>query len=158
MSVGGSHGCAVTVGGRAECWGSNATAQLGAVTTDSCGQDGAGRPRPCSRVPVPVTGETRFAMTSAGVGHTCGLDEEGFAFCWGANTFGQRGDGLIGEIAAEPIPVVGALRFRAVSVGLNHTCGHAESGELFCWGANDVGQLGTGNLNIGLGPRRVLLR
>ena len=44
-----------------------------------------------------------------------------------------------------PTPVTGGLLFRTVATGADHACGVAEDGRAYCWGANDQGQLGTGD-------------
>ena len=42
------------------------------------------------------------------------------------------------------VPVAGGLRFTAISLGWVHTCALTQSGAAYCWGRNDVGQLGSG--------------
>lgn len=42
-------------------------------------------------------------------------------------------------------PVTGSLRFRALAVGDDFACGITERDRIWCWGANDFGQLGTGS-------------
>ena len=39
------------------------------------------------------------------------------------------------------------LRFEALAVGSYHSCGLTAARELFCWGANTYGKLGTGQEN-----------
>jgi alpha-tubulin suppressor-like RCC1 family protein/uncharacterized protein YjdB len=41
-------------------------------------------------------------------------------------------------------PVAGSLRFRALAVGDDFACGITERDRIWCWGANDFGQLGSG--------------
>jgi alpha-tubulin suppressor-like RCC1 family protein len=41
-----------------------------------------------------------------------------------------------------PATVSGSLNIVAVTAGSDFTCGVAESGDAYCWGANDRGQLG----------------
>ena len=51
----------------------------------------------------------------------------------------------------EPLPPIGALpdvvagghRWRTVNGGLDHSCGLTTDGDVYCWGANAYGQLGT---------------
>jgi alpha-tubulin suppressor-like RCC1 family protein len=43
-----------------------------------------------------------------------------------------------------PQPVVGLSGVKRVVAGEQHTCALVEDGALYCWGAGDVGQLGTG--------------
>jgi serine/threonine-protein kinase len=66
----------------------------------------------------------------------------GVAWCWGANTLGQLGDGS-GLPANEPVRVAGDLSFTSLSVGFQFTCGVA-AGAVWCWGYGGLGQLGDG--------------
>jgi len=40
------------------------------------------------------------------------------------------------------VTVLGGLKFLAASVGIQHTCGLAADSTAYCWGKNDLGQLG----------------
>jgi alpha-tubulin suppressor-like RCC1 family protein len=51
-----------------------------------------------------------------------------------------------------PAQVVGGNLYQSISAGYNHTCGVTNGGQLFCWGANSSGQLGTGNFTAALSP------
>jgi alpha-tubulin suppressor-like RCC1 family protein len=78
-------------------------------------------------VGMPGTGVT------VGNGHSCALDEEGRAWCWGRNGSGQLGDGTT-EDRSTPTPVAGNLRFSQIVAGYSHTCGLALDGSAHCWG------------------------
>jgi alpha-tubulin suppressor-like RCC1 family protein len=78
--------------------------------------------------------------------HACGITDSGEAYCWGWNNNGQLGDGNTGDYFVSidnPVVVSGNHRFVKVSAGSYHTCGLTEGGEVYCWGKNDKGQLGT---------------
>lgn len=44
--------------------------------------------------------------------------------------------------AGEPLMVAGNHNFTSLAVGKYHTCGLTSSGEVWCWGSNERGQLG----------------
>lgn len=132
LHVGGTHTCGLTDMGIVHCWGD-----------DTAGQLGGGRRSPSglSAVPVSVAGTIVFTAVTLGGRHTCGLDADGLAYCWGHNRFGQLGNGSTISVA-EPVPVVGGLIFSSLDAGAVHTCGLTASGTAYCWGYNRWGQLG----------------
>jgi serine/threonine-protein kinase len=85
-----------------------------------------------------------FSKLSVGDGHLCGLTPAGEAFCWGANSQGQLGDGTTTE-RDKPTAVKASQRFTEISVGAGHTCALSADGTAFCWGGNKYGQLGDGS-------------
>jgi alpha-tubulin suppressor-like RCC1 family protein len=87
-----------------------------------------------------------FIQVSAGFDHTCGVTRDYKAYCWGANEFGQLGNGtrIINVGSTTPVAVVGGLSFRHVSVGYQHSCGVTTDGRAYCWGFNFWGQVGDG--------------
>jgi alpha-tubulin suppressor-like RCC1 family protein len=127
--VGGSHACTL-VGGRAVCRGSNDRGQGGSAV-------GSG-----------------FVALASGISHTCALDADGVAMCWGANDGGQLGDGSR-EDRPSPVPVRAELRFESLTAGTAHTCGLASGGLAVCWGENLSGQLGDGTRTDARFPRAV---
>ena len=46
------------------------------------------------------------------------------------------------EFYTSPVRVSDALKFSAIAAGWSHTCAIKTSGETYCWGYNDYGQLG----------------
>lgn len=142
VSAGAAHMCALTSEGRAFCWGAGAEGQLGQGRLADEGE------------PVAVVagaGTTAFTQVSAGAQHTCALDGEGAAWCWGWNPYYQRGNPT-DTATARPVAVVGGVRFAALDAGGNHTCALDASGAAWCWGYNRFGQLGNGTTNTSIGP------
>ena len=87
-------------------------------------------------------GGRTFAQISAGGGHTCAVTAAGAAWCWGANSHHELGAGLEDSTVTAPAPVSGGLTLRLVAAGGAHTCGLTTDSLAYCWGKNDVGQLG----------------
>jgi alpha-tubulin suppressor-like RCC1 family protein len=104
--------------------------------------------------PGTVTGASRDSMTagppwtevSVGASDTCGIRADGSLWCWGANTYGQLGTGEHASRMDVPQPVTRPARggWASVSAGAAHTCATRTNGNLWCWGASTLGQLGTG--------------
>jgi alpha-tubulin suppressor-like RCC1 family protein len=133
VDAGSLHTCGVTLEGLAYCWGDNEFGLLGDGTTTN------------RLTPAAVAGGLRFRQVSAGENfHTCGVTTGNIAYCWGKNFNGLLGDGTSDDLQPAPVAVVGGLRFRQVSAGLNHTCGVTVHNLAYCWGYNGVRQLGDG--------------
>jgi alpha-tubulin suppressor-like RCC1 family protein len=155
VTAGLSYACGVTGSKQAFCWGRNDGGQLGRPTTEVCAEGGL-QDIECGRTPSVTSGSVRLVSLSAGTFHTCGVTDAGAAYCWGSNSLGQLGSGLVGTNSSAPAQVRGPVTFRTVSAGNEHTCGEGLDGALYCWGANQWGQLGTGDLQLWLEPARVV--
>ncbi len=137
MALGDRHAC-LTRQARTLCWGAGTDGQLGIGAT------------PVDTAPTALPDSIDFVALAAGQAHTCGLDAGGAAFCWGSDRDGQLGLGAsaaercgVFPCATRAQPVAGSLRFTALRAGLRFTCGLTDAGKVYCWGLNDVGQLGT---------------
>ncbi len=78
--------------------------------------------------------------------HGCGVAADGVTHCWGWNYFGQLGDGTVGsaeDIFPTPAPVLTDRTFTRVATGMYQSCALEADGKAWCWGLNDMGQLGT---------------
>ena len=131
VSAGIRHVCALAFDWSVHCFGWNRQGELGRGSTSESFQRSN-----------PVSANIRFASISAGV-HTCGLDANGVAYCWGPNNEAQLGSS--GKLSLVPTPVETDLRFKSISAGYLHTCGVATDDKAYCWGSNEIASLGDRN-------------
>jgi alpha-tubulin suppressor-like RCC1 family protein len=83
---------------------------------------------------------------AAGGHHSCVVDDQARVYCWGQNSDGQLGvDPAVTPSSTTPVLVPGLQHVLQVSAGDRHTCAVAADGQVWCWGANDRGQLGNGS-------------
>jgi alpha-tubulin suppressor-like RCC1 family protein len=157
VSTGNVNTCAVRTTGEVECWGSNATLQLGTVADPP----GTGAFSTSSTpIAVPVAGAT--SAVSLGL-HTCAYEPGGIS-CFGWNNQGQLGlpMSMMRDRIATPTPLPLASRPEllaggddlALFFGGGHTCA-AVDGEISCWGWNAHGQLGNGTMRSSEVPSAV---
>jgi alpha-tubulin suppressor-like RCC1 family protein len=130
------HDCALASNGTPRCWGSNSRGQLGIDVSQFLS----------SLTPVEPQGGRLYTALTAGSINTCGLAGTGDGFCWGSNEYGQLGNGATTPNAtANSVPqaVQSPVRFKQIAAASRHACGLGTNGELYCWGRNDLGQLGS---------------
>jgi alpha-tubulin suppressor-like RCC1 family protein len=138
VAAGRTHTCAITDDGKVRCWGSNASGQLSRATT---GVDAVA----ASRLPLLIPGlGGNAAVLGAGGDHTCAARVPGTPRCWGANAQGQLGNGAA-SATGTALDVQGLSgSVVALAAGSTHSCAILDTGNLFCWGSNTLGELGTG--------------
>jgi alpha-tubulin suppressor-like RCC1 family protein len=135
LAAGSRHTCALKNDGTVWCWGRNGSGQLGNGTTATTLMPPA--------APVMGLGAT-VAEVVAGSDFTCARKTDGTLWCWGANRFGQLGDGTTTDRStAVQVSGLGG-QATAVWAGAYHGCARRMDGTLLCWGLNDDGQLGDG--------------
>ena len=142
LAVSGYHSCGVSVTRAKLCWGANCAGEIGNGISGS-GSSNANEP-----IPVTVVGDRVFAALVSGDYHTCGLNLEGYAYCWGYNTSGQLGDGTTSE-RSSPTAVAGLRKYAKIAAGDRHTCAPGTNGTAYCWESNAAGQLGNGTRGDG---------
>lgn len=127
------------------CWGKNNMGQLGDGTTSD------------SNIPVKVRsiGDMKYGKIIdifTAQHHSCVLTQLGSnkkVYCWGSNENGQLGNGPsgVGNYSSVPVEVGGTLAGKDVTSigGTGDVSCAIVSGKIYCWGRNNMGQLGFGN-------------
>ena len=127
------------------CWGKNNMGQLGDGTTSD------------SNIPVKVRsiGDMKYGKIIdifTAQHHSCVLTQLGSnkkVYCWGSNENGQLGNGSsgVGNYSSVPVEVGGTLAGKDVTSigGTGDVSCAIVSGKIYCWGRNNMGQLGFGN-------------
>ncbi len=154
--------CAVPAGADRRCWGLNGSGEIG---------DGTTTDRFASVTSTHLTGATKYDLGGTLVGGlergtTCKVVGGG-AQCWGYNGQGQLGDGtttsstspVVVTYDADPDedevdlqPLTGVTD---VAVGGDHACALVGGGQVWCWGANNIGQLGDNTTDARVGAVKV---
>ena len=147
ISAGGFHALAVDQDGTLWAWGYNKFAQLGDGSTTN-------RPRP-KLVGNPSDSSQPFqvAQISAGAIHSLAVDQNGTAWAWGWNVYGQLGDGTTSNRSTPTrvLPPAGqgsagtGLATARTSGGYFHSLAIGRDGNAYAWGDNQYGELGNGS-------------
>jgi len=154
IAPGGDHRCDLRTNGTVWCRGNNSRGQLG-----------LGHLRP-SRRPARVPQLTNVISLATSWRTTCAAQRDGAAWCWGEAATGQAGDGgricpetslrcTAGRLHRSPHRVVGLTDVRQVYAAYGFACALKKDATLWCWGANDAGQLGSGTGRSTSRPQRV---
>ncbi len=127
-----------------------------AVGTSTCPGNNA---EMCTDQPSPVALPNGEVPTGVAVGafHSCALTQSGNVYCWGWNLYGALGSSAtltqMCTDGAETTGCTGTPVQAAVSnitklrVGGSTTCAIDTSHNAWCWGNDDVGQVGHGDDN-----------
>jgi alpha-tubulin suppressor-like RCC1 family protein len=141
IAVSPTHACAAKQDGTIWCWGPPAEVygELWPLT-----------PRKVD-LPPGKRATSSSSGLSVGLVHTCAIladgrssdSSTGYVYCWGGNNYGQLGTINYGDAGSlgpsTPIPNLPAVR--SITSGFGHSCAlSADGGNVFCWGANYLGQ------------------
>lgn len=134
VESGAGHTCGVTESGQVYCWGLNDEGQAGEDWVIRGLED-----------PHRLPGNQFWVEVSAGHDHSCALTNDGVVWCWGDNVTGHLGSGDTFNKSFQPVRVASSVSFTAVVAGYYQSCALAGSGQMYCWGRNDQGQIGDGS-------------
>ncbi|MBI5778435.1 MAG: putative Ig domain-containing protein [Planctomycetes bacterium] len=143
------HNVALKNDGTVWTWGNNWYGQLGdGTTTDRL-------------TPVQVTGLTGVIAIAGGFYNSMSaLKNDGTVWAWGANWYGQLGDGTTTDHLT-PVQVKGPggvgllINIIAIAGGDYHSIALKNDGTVWAWGYNGSGQLGDGTVTNRLTPVQV---
>ena len=87
------------------------------------------------------------AALACGSRHSLAVAEQGWIFAFGSNENGQLGLGTtVKAELPQVVPSLSSRRFASVAAGDSFSLALDDSGMLWGWGANEVGQLGQGDV------------
>ncbi len=132
VDVGDAHTCAMKIDGRLFCWGSNTSGQIGSSVAASP-----------QLSPIEVAGTfTDWTDFTVGAAHSCGIRNNGEAYCWGENGSNQLGDGTTNDSSIPVLVGGGGSNWVKIDSSNEHTCGITQSAQAYCWGRGTFGRLG----------------
>ncbi len=147
LAAGYDFGLALRPNGTLWAWGRNTYGQLGTnarINTDDA-------------TPTPTqVGSAAYTQLAAGQHHSLALQADGSLYAWGNNFYGQLGNATnVGIDAANPTPAQVPGTYTRLAAGLGYSLALQASGNLYAWGDNAAGQLGTGSGAPGATPAQV---
>ncbi len=145
VAVGLYHACAVFEQGHVGCWGAGQWAQLNGSKLSGV-----------KTAPIYVDGITDAVQVATGQDATCALRASGKITCWGANEKGQLGAGDLANGNQGPVDVAVSDKFKGLAGNHRHFCGQTTGNDIWCWGYNFDGQLGSGNTTDSSVPIKVM--
>ena len=139
-----THSVALTEDGKVYTWGNGESGQLGAS---------AARRLLPAVVSVSASGEylTGIVDITAGDKFTAALDDRGYVWIWGDNSYGQLGIESTESYVATPQRVRKGIsqssttyleNIVSIAAGSNHMLALDKNGSVWAWGDNTYGQLG----------------
>jgi len=90
------------------------------------------------------------SQLAAGHSHYCAILLDSTVKCWGSNGYGELGDGSVTS-SGVPVQVKVSkdqllVNVKSIALGVFSSCALLSDRTVWCWGGNDLGQLGDGTL------------
>lgn len=133
FALGDNRSCAVTTEGKASCWG---------VTFGG-------------NTPVVIDGVEGAVDMASGLRSFCARLVTGGVRCWGANDYGELGQGTVGGASSLSVPVPELNAVVDIAGGASAFC-VVTGGDVLCWGRNAGGVLGDGTIEDRSRPGRIV--
>jgi alpha-tubulin suppressor-like RCC1 family protein len=152
-AAGGAHSLALSSTGQLYAFGSNRFGQLGSTTNN--GNENA-NPTPAALALPGASGPV--SQIAAGDAHSLALTSTGQLYAFGSNEFGQLGNAAnSGTELANPTPLAVTLPGASgpvvqIAAGASHSLALTSTGQLYAFGSNRFGQLGTAGASGTLSP------
>ena len=136
--------CGLTSIGDVYCWGDKTYSQLGTSIVDF------------NSTPNKVYQITNAVEIAAGRDFACARISDGSVACWGRADLGQTGDGYLStENRIFATRVHGVTTAIGISAGESHACVLKKDQNVYCWGQNQLFQLGNNLSRIETIPVKV---
>ena len=132
IKAGVEHNIAIKTDGSLWAWGGNTYGQCGNAT-----------PPNSVATPLQVGTETNWQNITTGTYNSIAIRADGSLWAWGANNFGQLGDGTFTD-RITPTQIGFDNDWRQIAAGWFHSIAIKTNGSLWAWGDNNYGQLGDG--------------
>jgi alpha-tubulin suppressor-like RCC1 family protein len=137
VAAGAYHSLMLRKTGTVWAWGQNQYGQLGT----------SGVPTVVT-TPTPVASLPAVKAIATGIGHSLALDLDGQVWAWGQNASGQVGLGSAVGTVPMPTKVPGLTGIQRIAASGNYSLALDSDGQVWAWGQNTSGQVGTGTPSI----------
>lgn len=131
--------------GRLYTWGMNVDGALGRVAAQF------------NDAPGLVPNVPSMMHLDIGRGYMLAIDQRGSMYAWGSNGAGQLGLGHLSSVATPQAHPHLPVRYKAAAAGTSHSLGLTDQGQVYAWGSNHHGQLGSEGLTYSTKPVLVKL-
>ncbi|XP_075996550.1 RCC1 and BTB domain-containing protein 1-like [Genypterus blacodes] len=106
---------------------------------------------------VDLQGKKVVSLSFGSGPHVLLATEDGLLYAWGHNSYSQLGTGS-SNLGLSPVPVTCNLQDKKVvevACGSHHSMALTQNGEVFAWGCNSSGQMGSGSTANERYPKKV---
>ncbi|VAW90912.1 BNR repeat domain protein [hydrothermal vent metagenome] len=159
VSAGRNSQCGITkIDNALYCWGDNNYEQLGSKSAAQAGSTELYSAKPLQVNPAGITNSS-WSSVSMGRRHACAIDTNQLLWCWGDTSNGAIGEETVYDPLATQIVTTPPIqintkedsnagvtsKWQLISVHNNMSCALKSDNSLWCWGANNNGEIGNGN-------------